>query len=431
MADQEGLVARLNLIAQDAAMLDSHARKEVLDAAISCSAKLLTQSSTDHSNALSEPHVQPSYLLPFQTGDRDTSAITVPPKWDSIRGDHENPPWPAFFSHQSAETPPSSFVPPYERESLNYSLMGMYSDQQHIQNSHLPTIQMDYPFDWSKNLPNHSPSMPGTVARGSLNDSYRMPALTDEIYTPLALHPTSGLWDDFDPVVLFESSADMTTIADSTADSLAINLFNSSHNSSYRNDIGHLSQHLVRSATDQLEPGFDHSNSSFTRPVAHLDVDSCIFQEPVGTGTFSRGEEPPTPHTFQRLAFHEKVTTPDSYLATLTYDTFPASIISGADFDCDFPWDQQQRLCRELKARNVRSLPVRSESGTNAKAIRKKKALSPEERRRIAETRHIGAYYLCNRDRRKVGLVSFNGFGYYLISCWCSALAPKDPATIV
>ena len=250
--------------------------------------------------------------------------------------------------------------------------------------------------------------MSGTVARGSLNDSYRMPALTDQIYNPLALHPTSGLWNDFDPVVLFGSSADTTTIADSTADSLTINLFNSSHNSSYRNDIGHLSQHLVRFETDQLEPGFDHLNSSFTRPVAHLDVNSCIFQEPVGTGTISRGEEPPTPRTFQRLMFHGRITTPDSYLTTTTYDTCPASITSGADFDCNLPCDQQQRLYGELKATNIGSLPGSSEPGKTAKAIRKKKALSPEARRRIAETRHIGACYLCNRDRRKVGFISFN-----------------------
>lgn len=410
MAEHEVLIARLNLIAQDAAKLDSRARQEVLDATISCSAKLLAHPSTDQSDALNEPHVQPIYLLPFQTGDRDTSAVTVPPKWDIIPGDHENPPWAAVFSQQSAEISPSSFVPPYERESLNYSPMGMYCDQQHIQNSHFPTIQMDHPFDWSKHLPNHSLSMPGTVAHGSLNDSYRMPTLTDEMNNPLALHPTCGLWNDFDPVVLFGSSADTTTIADSTADSLTINLFNSSHNSSYRNDIGHLSQHLIRSATDQLEPGFGHLNSSFTRPVAHLDVDSCIFQEPVGIGTFSRGEEPPTPRTFQRLKFHGRITTPDSYLTTNTYDTRPASITSGADFDCDLPCDRQQRLCGELKATNVGSLPGRSESGKPGKAIRKKKALSPEERRRITETRHIGACYLCNRDRRKVGFVSFNQF---------------------
>ena len=153
MAEHEGLIARLNLIARDAAKLDSHARKEVLDAAISCSAKLLTQSSTDQLEALSEPHVQPIYLLSFQTGDRDTSAIAAPRERDSIPGDHYTPPRAADFSQQSTESPSSSFVPPYERESLNYSPMGMYSDQQHIQNSQIPTIQMDYPFDWSKACP--------------------------------------------------------------------------------------------------------------------------------------------------------------------------------------------------------------------------------------------------------------------------------------
>ena len=80
MAEHEDLVARLRSIAQDATKLDSRARQEVLDATISCSAKLLAQPSTDQSDALNEPQVQPIPLLPFQTDDMDMSA-----------DDHETP----------------------------------------------------------------------------------------------------------------------------------------------------------------------------------------------------------------------------------------------------------------------------------------------------------------------------------------------------
>ena len=398
MAEHECLVARLNLIAEDPAKLDSHARKEILDATISCSAKLLTQPSTDQWDALNEPQVQPIYPSLLPMGNVVPWAVTVLPEWDSLPSNHEPQTgdlWVTGFSQQSTETLPSSFVPPCEPHSFNYSPMAMNPDQQYIQNSRCPNIETDTSSDWSTSLPNHSPSMPGTVACGSLNDSYRMPDLTDEIYNPLALHPTSGLWNDLNPITTFGSSANTTTIPDSMTDGLTIDLFNSSYDSSYLNDMGHIPHHLVPSAIDQLEPGFDHLKSSWTRPVAHLDVDPCIFQEPVGTCTVLRGEEPPTP---------------ESYLATSTYNTVPAFIESGAAFDCDLPWDQQQRLCGELKARNVGSRPVRSQSGKIAKAIRKKKAPSPEERRRIAETRRIGACHLCNRDRRKVGLVSFNQF---------------------
>ena len=421
MAEHESLIARLNLIAQDAANLNSRARNEVLDATLSCSAKLLAQPSTDPSDALNELQDQRIDPIAFQTDDMDTSALTVPPVWHSFPGDHETPtgdPWTEDLSQQSTENLPSSFVTPYELESLNYSPMSISFDQQYIQNSHRLSIEMATPFDWSTSFPNHSPSTAGTVALGSLNDGYQMPDLTGEIYNPLAPHPTFGLWNNLNPIALFGSSANTTIITNSMTDGPTIDLFNRTHISSHLDDLVPTPQHLVRSAMDQLDSGIDHPSSSFTRPVAHLDVDPCMFQEPGGTNKSLRGEEPPTPRTFQRLAFQGIITTAESFLATNTYNTAPAFMKSGECFDRELSWDQQRRLCGEFKATNVGPLPGRSESGRVVKAIRKKKTPSPEERRQIAETRRMGACYLCNRDRSKVGLVSFNRFGYHLISSW-------------
>ena len=409
MAEHEVLVARLNLIAQDAAELESRARKAVLDATLSCSAKLLAQPSTDQSDALKDLQVQRIDPLPLQTDDMDTSAVTVPAVWDSLPGDHEIPtgdPWAADFSQQSTENLPSSFVNPCGPKSLNYSPMSICFDQQYIQNSCCRSIEMGTPSDWSTSFPNHSPSTAGTVALGSLNGGYQIPDLTDEIYSPPAPHATFGLWNNLSPIALFGSSANTATITNS----MTIDLFNSTRDSSYLDDLAPIPRHLVPSAQDQLDSGIDHSNTSFTRPVADLDVDRCVFQEPVGTSTFLWGEESPTPRTFQRLAFQGKITTADSCLATNTYNTVPAFMGSSEGFDCELPWDQQQRLCGELKATRVGLLPGRSESGKVVKTIRRKKTPSPEERRQIAETRRMGACYLCNRDRRKVGLVSFNRF---------------------
>ena len=128
-------------------------------------------------------------------------------------------------------------------------------------------------------------------------------------------------------------------------------------------------EHLVPTAMDQLDSEFDHLNSSCTRPIAHLDLDPCILQEPAGIHAFLPGQKPPTPRTFQRPAFHGRVTTPETYLATNTYDTVPAFVESGADFDCDPPLDQQRRLRSELKARNVRPLPGRLDFGKIVKAV--------------------------------------------------------------
>ena len=156
MAEYEALIARLNLIAQNTAKLDSHARKAVLDATLSCSAELLAQPSTEPSDALNELQVQRIDSLPLQKDDMDTSAVTVPRVWDSFPGDHENPtgdPWAAEFSQQSTEYLPSSFVTPCGPDSLNYSPMSICFDQQNIQNSHRLGIEMDTPFDWSTSFP--------------------------------------------------------------------------------------------------------------------------------------------------------------------------------------------------------------------------------------------------------------------------------------
>ena len=413
MAEHEDLVARLNLITADATKLDSRARQEVLDATIPCSAKLLAQLSTDQSDALNELLVQPIPLLPLQTDDMDISAVTEPPKWDSFPDDHEIPTGDhcaADFGQQSTETLLSCFVPQYEPEMPSQSTMGTYSDQQHIQNTDCRNIEMSTPFDWSTSSPNHFSSLPGTVDLGSLNDSYQMPDLTDEINNTLASHPTFGVWNNSNPITLFGSSTETTTVPSNMADGLTIDLVNGTHNSFYLDDMVPIPEHLVPTAMDQPDSEFDHLNSSCNEPIAHLDLDPRIFQEPAGTHTLLRGQQPPTSRTFQRPAFHGRVTTPETYLATTTYDTVPAFVESGEGFDCELPWDQQQRLCGELKATNVGSLPGRSESGKVVKAIKKKKTQSPEERRRIAETRAMGACYLCNRDRSKVGLVSFSRF---------------------
>ena len=410
MAEHEGIIARLNPIAQDAAKLDSRTRKEVFDARLSCSAKLLAQPSTDPSDPLNEPQVQRIDNLSPQTDDMDTSAITVPPVRDSFPGDHETSTgdaWAADSSQQSIGNLPSSFVTPYEPESLNYSPTSTIIDQQYMQNAHCLSIEMGTPFDWFTCFPNQSPNTAGTVAHSCLNDSYQMPDLTHETYNPLAPHHTFDLWNNLNPIGLFGSLANTTTIPNSMTDSLAIDLFNSTHNPFYLDYLVPISQYLSPSTIDQSDSGNDHLNSSITRPVAHLDIDPCIFQEPVGTGRFLRSEELSTPCTFQRPAFQGSVTA-ETCLATNTHDTVPAFVELGESFDCELPWDQQQGLCGELKATSVVSLPGRLESGKVVKAIRKKKALSPEERRRIAETRRMGACYLCNRDRSKVGLVNFN-----------------------
>ena len=408
MAEHEGLIAQLNLITQDAAKLDSRIRKEVLDATLSCSAKLLAQPFTDPSDALNEPQVQRMDYLPLQADDTDTSAVTVPLVWDSFPGDHDTPtghPWAADFSQQSTENLSSWYVTPYE--SLKYSPMSMCFDQQYIQNAHCLSIEMGTPFDWSTCFPNQSPNTAGTVAHSCLNDSYQMSDLTDEIYHPLAPHHTFELWNNLNPIGLFGSSANIATVSNSMTDSLAIDLFNSTHNSFYLDYLVPISQQVVPSTIDQLDSGTDHLNSSFTTPVAHLGIDPYNFQEPVGTSTFVRSEELSTPCTFQRPAFQGRITTAKSCLAT---NTVPAFVELGEGFDCEVPWDQEQGLCSELSATSVVSLPERLESGKVVKAIRKKKTTSPEERRRIAETRRMGACYLCNRDRSKVGLVNFNRF---------------------
>ena len=413
MAEHEALVARLNLIAQDAAKLDSRARKVVLDATLSCSAKLLAQPSADQSDALNKLQVQRIDPLPLQKDDMDTSTTTVPAIWNSLPGDHETPtgdPWAADFSQQSTENLTSSFVYPCKPKSLNYIPMSMCSDQQYLQSSRCRSIGMGTPSDWSTSSPSHSPSTADTVALSSLNDGYQIPDLIDEIYNPLAPHPTFGLWNNLNPIALFESSANTTTVTNGITDGLTIDLFNSTRNSSYLDDLVPIPQHLVPSAQDQLDSGIDLSNTSFTRPIAHLDVDPCIFQEPVETSTFLRSDESPTSRTFQRLAFQGGITTAQSCLATDTYNTAPAFMKSGKGFDWELSWDQQRRLCGELKATNVDSLPGHSELGKVVKAIRKKRTPSLEERRQIAETRRMGACYLCNRDRSKVGLVSFNRF---------------------
>ena len=236
-----------------------------------------------------------------------------------------------------------------------------------------------------------------------------MPGLIDEVFNPLAPHPTFDLWNNANPSALSGSSANTSIVANNMTDGLTFDLFNDTHSSSHLDDLAPNPQHLVLSAIDQLDSGIDHLNSSFTRPL-HFDVDSCIFQEPVGTSTFLRGAEPPMPPASERLAFQGRVTTAVSCLATNTYNTVPAFIKFGEDIDCERSWDQQQRLCGELKATNVGSLPGRSESGKVVKVIRKRKTPSPEDRRRIAETRRMGACYLCNRDRSRVGLVSLNRF---------------------
>ena len=396
------------MIAQDAVKLDSRTRKEVLDATISCSARLLAKPSTDPSDALNEPQVQRIDHLPLQINDIVTSAVTEPPVWVSFPGDHDTPTgdaWAADFSQQSTKNPSSSYVIP--SESLKYSPMNMCFDQQYIQNAHCLSIEMGTPFDWSTCFPIQSPNTAGTVAHSCLNDSYQMPDLTDEIYNPLAPHHAFELWNNLNPIGLFGSSANTTTIPNSMTDSLAIDLFNSTHNPFYLVYLVPISQHLVPSTTDQLDSGTDHLNSSFTRPVAHLGIDPCIFQDPVGTSTFSLSDELSTPCTFQRPAFQGIITTAESCLATNTYNKVPAFVEFGEGFDCELPWDQQRGLCGELKATSVVSLPERSGSGKVVKAVRKKKTPSPEERRRIAETRRMGACYLCNRDRSKVGLVNF------------------------
>ena len=409
MAEYEALIARLNLIAQNTAKLDSHARKAVLDATLSCSAELLAQPSTDPSDALNDLQVQRIDPLPLQINEMDMSAVTVPPVWDSFPGDHKNPTsdsWAADFSQQSTEVLPSSFVNLYEPKSLNYNPMSIYLDQQDIPNSHCLGIEMDTLFNWSTSFLNHSPGTVGTVALGSPNDGYRMPGLIDEIYSPLAPQSTFGLWSNANPIALFGSLANTTTITNNMTNGLTIDLFNSSHGSSHMGDL----IASPPSAIDQLDSGIDHLNSSFTRPVAHHDHDPCVFQEPVGTSTILRGEELPTPPTSQRLAFQGRITMAESSLATNPYNTVPAFMKSGEGFDCERSWDQQRGLCGELKATNVGSLPGRSESGKVVKAIRKRKKPSPEDRRQIAETRRVGACYLCNRDRSRVGLVSFNRF---------------------
>ncbi|KAM0797764.1 hypothetical protein BDR22DRAFT_892012 [Usnea florida] len=327
MAECEALIARLNLIAQNTAKLDSHARKAVLDATLSCSAKLLAQPSTDTSDALNELQVQRIDPLALQMDDMDASAVTIPPVWDSFPGDHGNPtgdPWAADFSQQSTENLQSSFVNPYEPILLKYSPMSILFDQQYIPNSRCLGIEMNTPFDWSTSFPNHSPGTAGTVALGSPNDGYQMPDLIDEVYSPLAPHPTYGLWNNVIPVALFGSPANTTTITSTMTDDLTIDLFNSAHNSSHLDDLVPTPQHLVLSAIDQVDSGIDHLNSSFTRPLAHFDVDTCIFQEPLETSTFLRGAEPPTPPASERLAFQGRVTTAESCLATNTYNTVPA-----------------------------------------------------------------------------------------------------------
>ena len=71
--------------------------------------------------------------------------------------------------------------------------MGTYYDQQHIQNTHCQNIIMSTPFVWSTSFLNHLSSLPGTEPLGSLNDSYQMPDLTDELNNTLAPHHTFGL----------------------------------------------------------------------------------------------------------------------------------------------------------------------------------------------------------------------------------------------
>ena len=410
MADYEQLIAQLKSITDNPTKLDGDTQKRILEATKSCSATLRTRPPLEQISVVDQSSVPTIDPLLLQ------DSVTAPLECDSVPGNNEAPtngPRTFGFNQQSTETlSPSSglYDIPLNLESLDYSSMEWSFDSQQVQDSQTSTIFNDSSSNWFSFFPDIPPNMTGLVSSSLLNNSNQAPDLMDTAYDPFPLNLTTNTYNDFDHTFPLGFPTE-TNIGPVNMDQhLTTNTLGSVPNASYWNDIGQNAWRLAPSPMDQSHAGFNQLPHWPTRSSPDIIIDPSILEEPTERDPFLLREGLPTPGDYQRRALQGRAT-PDVSLDPCNFKTAPTLLAVSAGSSCDLPRDGQQELGRELTATNPSSLSVHSVVSKPIQKANKvssrRKPKSPEERRKIAERRRIGACCLCSRDRLKVSLVSF------------------------
>ena len=401
MADYEQLIAQLKSITDNPTRLDGDTQKRILEATKSCSTKLRTRPPLEQISVVNQSSVQTIDPLLLQ------GSVTVPLECDRLPGNHENPtndPRTLGFNEQSTETlSPSSglYDIPHNLESLDYSSMEWSFDPQQVQDSQTSTIFNDPSSDWSTSFSAFFPYMTDFVPHQATD-------LMSTAYDPIPLDLTTDTFNDFvTPIPLgFRNETNIEPV--NMDHRLTTNTLRNVHSASYWNDIGPNVWRLAPSPMDQSYAGSNQLNHWPTR--SDIIIDSSILEEPSGRDPFSLGEGLPTPGDIQRPAL-QGTTTPDVSLGPSSFNTAPTLLAVTTSSSCDLPRDCQQELGRELRATKQSSLSMHSvvskPNQKENKVSSRRKPKSPEERRKTAERRRIGACYRCSRGREKVSLTSY------------------------